>query len=189
VRKLSGENCGRGGSDTAFRIVVGKRTKECLYRTPVVGRDLEISAVARLLSKTPRSLRQKSFLALNLRTGGAAAGYQLVVFPLQRKAQLLKRFSDGRTKYLEVAKDVRAVKGVDQANALRLRAFNVTSGPDQGKCRVLAFVGRQLVADVTDDGAGDLEGRASGFSVGATTSAKGLVGSVDDVVIRVPDPY
>ena len=31
--KLSGERCGRGGSDHAFRIVVGKRTRECSYRT------------------------------------------------------------------------------------------------------------------------------------------------------------
>jgi hypothetical protein len=189
VVKLAGESCGRGGSDSAFRIQVGKRTRECLYRTPVVGRDLEIAAVERLLSSTPKSLRNKAFLGLSLRTGGAGAGYQLIVYPLQRKTQLLKRFSDGRTKYLQIEKDVRTVKGVDQANALRLRAFNVTSGPEKGECRVLAFVGGLLVADVTDDAAGELEGRASGFSIGATTSAKGLVGSVDDVVIRVPSPF
>ena len=32
--KLSGERCGRGGSEHALRITVGKRTQECSYRTP-----------------------------------------------------------------------------------------------------------------------------------------------------------
>lgn len=189
VAKLVGESCGRGGSDSAFRIVVGKRTRECLYRTPVIGRDLEISAVARLLRGTPKALRRQAYLALDLRTGGAGAGYKLLVYPLQRKAQLLRESSDGRTKYLHVEKNVGAVQGVDRANLLRLRAFNVTRGPDKGACRIVASVGKQVVADVTDGAAGELEGRASGFSIGARKAAKGLVGSVDDVVIRVPNPF
>ncbi len=186
--KLSGESCARGGSEHAFRIVIGKRTEECSYRTPVIGRDLEISATLRLLSKTPEALRKKSFLALTLRAGGGAH-YQLAVFPLQRKAQLRKTFEDGTVTFLRIAKNLRAAKGVNKANKLRLRAFNVTSGPDKGDCRLLGYVGNQLVAEYTDHAAGDLQGRASGFAVGATTNAKGAVGSVDDVVVRVPSPF
>ena len=63
-------------------------------------------------------------------------------------------------------------------NELRLRAFNVTSGPEKGSCRLLAFVGGQLVADVTDQAAGELQGRASGFSLGAIGNAKGVVGEL-----------
>ena len=188
IVKLSGERCGRGGSDHALRIVVGKRTKECAYRTPVIGRDLEIAAIGRLLSSTPPAVQRKAFLALNLRTGGAGAGYQLAVFPLQRKAQLRKVLPDGQVKYLHVAKGVRA-KGLNKANELRLRAFNMTTGPEKGSCHILAFVGGQLVADVTDPGAGELEGRASGVSLGAVGSAKGAAGSFDDVVMRVPSPF
>lgn len=188
IVKLSGERCGRGGSDHALRIVVGKRTKECAYRTPVIGRDLEIAAIGRLLSNTPTAVQRKAFLSLNLRTGGAGAGYQLAVFPLQRKAQLRKVLADGQVKYLHVAKDVRA-KGLNKANELRLRAFNMTTGPEKGSCHILAFVGGQLVADVTDPGAGELEGRASGISVGAVGSAKGAAASFDDVVMRVPSPF
>jgi hypothetical protein len=186
--KLSGERCSRGGSKTALRIKIGKRTEECSYRTPVIGRDLQISATLRLLSSTPRQVRSKSFLGLNLRSGGGAH-YQLVVFPLQRKAQLRKTFSDGRVKFLRIAKDVRSVKGVDKANELRLRAFNITGGPDKGHCRILAYVGNREVADFTDRAAGDLQGRASGFAVGATKSGKGVTGSVDDVIVRVPNPF
>jgi hypothetical protein len=185
--KLSGERCGRGGSDHAFRIVVGKRTRECSYRTIVFGRDLEISATARLLSSTPKSVRQKAFLALTLRAGDGAH-YQLLAFPLQRKAQLRKTLTDGSFEYLRIAKNVKTIQGVDKANKLRLRAFNITSGPDKGHCRILAYVGKVLVADFTDPAAGDLQGRASGFTVGATKNAKGAAGSFDDVVVRVPNP-
>jgi hypothetical protein len=189
IGKLSGDRCGRGGSPKAFRIEVGKATSECAYRTPVVGRDLEIAATLRLFGSTPKAVKRKAFLAVNLRTGEAGAGYQLAVFPLQRKAQVRKVLSDGEIEYLHIAKSVSAVKGADEANELRLRAFNVSSGPDKGKCRVVAFVGNSQVADVLDPGAGELQGRGSGFSIGATGNAKGAVGSVDDVVIRVPSPF
>jgi hypothetical protein len=188
IVKLAGERCGRGGSDHAVRIVVGKRTKECAYRTPVVGRDLEIAAVGRLLSSTPKPAQRKAFLALDLRAGGAGAGYQLLVYPLQRKAQLRKVLSSGQIEYLHIEQGVRT-EGLDRANDLRLRAFNVTSGPEKGSCRILGYVGGRLVADVTDPAAGELEGRASGFSLGATGNAKGTVGSFDDVVVRVPSPF
>jgi hypothetical protein len=185
--KLSGERCGRGGSDHAFRVVVGKRTKECAFRTIVFGRDLEISATTRLLSSTPKSVRNKAFLALTLRSGDGSH-YQLVAYPLQRKAQLRKTFTDGSVKYLRIAKNVKTIQGVNKANKLRLRAFNITSGPDKGGCQILAYVGKVLVADFTDHSAGDLQGRASGFAVGATKNAKGAAASFDDVVVRVPNP-
>lgn len=186
--KLSGERCGRGGSEHAFKITVGKRTEECSYRTPVRGRDLEISATMRLLDGTPDKLRHSAFLALSLRSGGGAH-YQLVVFPLQRKAQLRKTFTDGSVKFLRIAKKVPTIKGVNRANPLRLRAFNITEGPDKGHCKIHAYVGSELVAEFTDRAAGDLQGRASGFAVGATKNAKGAVASADDVVIRVPNPF
>jgi hypothetical protein len=189
IRKLSGERCNRGGSEDALRILLGKRTDECAYRTPVIGRDLEIGVTARLLSGTPKSLRKKAFLAVDVRAGEQGAHYQLAVYPLQRKAQLRKTTGDGRTRYLEVTKGVDAIKGINEPTDLRLRAFNVTSGPDKGSCHILAFVGQTIVADVTDEAAGELQGRAAAVSIGASKAAKGLVGSFDDVVVRVPNPF
>ncbi len=188
IVKLSGDRCGRGGSERALRIVVGKRTKECAYRTPVIGRDLEVAATGRLLQGTPKAVQRRAFLTLNLRAGGAGARYQLLLFPLQRKAQLRRVTTDGKIEYMRVERGVRA-KGINQANQMRLRAFNVTSGPDKGKCRILAFVGKQLVAEVSDPAAGQLQGRTSGFGLGAAGNAKGALGSFDDVVVRVPSPY
>jgi hypothetical protein len=188
VAKLSGERCGRGGSSHAFRIQVGKQTKECSYRTPVIGRDLEIAATARLLSGTPMAVQRSAYLALDLRSGGGAR-YQLAVYPLQRKVQVRKVLADGSIEYLDIEKDVAGVEGADRANVLRLRAFNLTSGPEKGHCRILAFIAGKQIADVTDEAAGDLSGRASGFSVGSAKVAKGAQASFDDVVVRVPSPY
>ncbi|HEX7293905.1 MAG TPA: hypothetical protein VF259_05120 [Solirubrobacterales bacterium] len=188
IVKLSGESCGRGELDGALRITVGKATSECSYRTPVLGRGLEISATERLLGSTPKALKRKAFLGLQLRSGDGAR-YQLAVFPLQRKVQLRKVLSDGTTEYLDIAKSVPEVRGVGQANQLRLSAINVTKGPDRGLCRLRAYVGGSLVAEAVDEGAGDLTGRASGISVGADGNAKGTMASVDDVVVRIPSPF
>ncbi|MEX2105491.1 MAG: hypothetical protein WD810_01185 [Solirubrobacterales bacterium] len=184
---LSGRNCARGGTDSALRIAVGEKTDACSLRTPVLGRDLEIAATERLLSGTPKALQRKAFLGLELRAG-AGGKYQLLVFPLQRKVQLVKVTSEG-SKYLAIEKDIAAVMGVNKANALRLRATNVTSGPEKGQAKLLGYVGSALTVEATDEGAGELTGRASAVAVGATRNAEGVVASIDDVVIRVPSPF
>ncbi len=188
IVKLSGDRCGRGGSDHALRITIGKATPECAYRTPVIGRDLEVAVIGRVLDTTPKPVQRKAYLAINLRAGGAGARYQLAVFPLQRKAQLLRAGPEGQVKYLHIARGVQT-RGLNQANEIRLQAFNVTSGPEKGNCHLLAFVGRKLVADVSDPSAGELQGRTSGISLGAIGNAKGAVGSFDDLVVRTPSPY
>jgi len=186
--KLSGSRCARDGLGKALRVVVGKVTKECAYRTPVIGRDLEIAATERLLGATPKPLQHGAFLALNLRSGGGGR-YQLAVYPLQGKVQLRKALPEGGITYLDIEKNVAQVKGLDQANELRLRAFNLTEGEEKGACRLLGFVGGKLVAEATDAAAGELSGRASGFSVGSAKSAKGAQASFDNVVVRVPSPF
>lgn len=178
--KLAGATCARGGSDGALRVAVGKRTDSCSYRTPVLGKDLEISATERLLSGTPAALQHKAYLALELRAGGGAK-YQLLAFPLQRKLQLIKVTSAG-SEYLAIEKDVKGLKGVNKANALRLRAIN----PKPGHAELSAYVAGTLVAEASDETAGDLSGRASSVAIGATKSANGVIASVDDVVVRVP---
>lgn len=185
--KLSGRSCTRGGSDNALRIAVGKRTDACAYRTPVLGRDLEIAATARLLSGTPPALQRKAYLAVELRAGGGAK-YALLVYPVQRKVQLIKVTPEA-TKYLAIEKDVATVKGINKANVLRLRAINVSSGPEKGQARLAGYVGKTLAVEAVDEGAGELTGRASAISVGAPNNGNGVIASVDDVVIRVPSPF
>jgi hypothetical protein len=185
--KLSGSSCARAGTNGAMRITLGKKTAACSFRTPVLGRDLEIAATERLLSGTPENLQRKAFLGLELRAG-AGAKYQLLVFPRQKKAQLVKVTGEA-TKYLAIAKNEKAVMGINEANVLRLRAVNVTSGPEKGQARLFAYVGKALVGEAVDDGAGDLTGRNSTVVVGTIKNGNGIVASVDDVVVRVPSPF
>lgn len=185
--KLSGRSCARAGVGGVMRVTVGKRTSACSFRTPVLGRDLEIAATERLLSGTPKALQKQAFVGLELRAGGGAK-YQLLVFPRQRKAQLIKETSDGVT-YLHIARHQEAIAGLNEANKLRLRAVNVTSGPEKGQAQLFAYVGSTVVAEAVDAGAGALEGRASAVVVGAVKSGNGIVASVDDVVVRVPSPF
>ena len=185
--KLSGQTCSRGGTDSALRILVGKRTDACSYRTPVVGRDLEIAATERLLSGTPPSLQKKAYLGLELRAG-AGAKYQLLVFPMQRKVQLVRVTAEG-PKYLDIAKNDPAIMGLNKANVLRLRAVNIATGPEKGQAQLLGYVGQSLLVEAVDAGAGELTGRASGIAVGAGKSGNGVVASVDDIVVRVPSPF
>lgn len=185
--KLSGKTCSRAGVAGAMRVTIGKATSSCSYRTPVLGRDLEIAATERLLSGTPTGLQKKAYLGLELRAGGGAK-YALVVFPGQRKAQLIKVTKEG-TKYLAIAKNQKAIGGVNEANKLRLRAVNVTSGPEKGQAQIFAYVGKALVGEAKDEAAGELSGRASAVVVGAVRNGNGIVASVDDVVVRVPSPF
>jgi hypothetical protein len=185
--KLSGKTCARAGAGGAMRITVGKATSSCAYRTPVLGRDLEIAATERLLSGTPTALQRKAYLGLMLRAG-AGAKYALLVFPRQKKAQLIKVTGEG-TKYLAIAKNEKAVVGVNEANKLRLRAVNVTTGPEKGQARLFAYVNDKFVGEAKDEGAGDLAGRASAVVVGTIKNGNGIVASVDDVVVRVPSPF
>jgi hypothetical protein len=185
--KLSGKTCDRAGASGAMRVTIGKATSSCSFRTPVLGRDLEIAATERLLSGTPTALQRKAYLGLELRAGGGAK-YALLVFPRQKKAQLIKVTKEG-TKYLAIAKNEKAIVGVNEANKLRLRAVNITSGPEKGQAQLFAYVGSTLVGEATDAGAGELTGRASAAVVGTIKNGNGIVASVDDVVVRVPSPF
>lgn len=185
--KLSGRSCSRGGSANALRVALGKSTAACAFRTPVLGRDLEIAATERLLSGTPAAIQRKAYLGLELRAGGGGK-YQMLVYPLQRKVQLIKVTAEG-TKYLAIVKNQAAVKGVNKANALRLRTLNVTSGPEKGQAKLYGYLGSALVAEATDATPGELTGEASAVTVGATNNGDGLIASIDDVVVRVPSPF
>jgi hypothetical protein len=190
IVKLSGDRCARGGSAGAFTITIGKATKECSYRTPVLGRDLEIAATMSLLGRpqVPKSVQRSAYLALDLRSGGGAR-YQLALYPLQGKAQIRKVLADGSIEYLDIEKEVAAVGGLDKGNQLRLRAFNVTAGEEKGTCQLFAYLGGKLIAEASDSTSGELSGQASGFSLGSAKVAKGAQASVDDVVVSVPSPF
>ena len=185
--KLTGSSCSRAGVGGALQITIGKRTTSCSFRTPVVGRDLEVAATERLSSATPKALQHAAYLGVELRAGGGGK-YRLLAFPLQRKVQLVKVTPEG-TKFLAIEKNVEAVAGLDMPNTLRLRAVNITSGEQKGQAQLIGYLGSEPVVEATDAAAGELAGRFSAVTVGSRKAAAELVASVDDVVVRVPSPF
>ena len=179
--KLFGRSCKRGGGEDAIRVLLGKKTDSCAYRTPVIGRNLELAATERILSGTPKALQQKSYVAIQLRAGGGNK-YELRAFPVQRKAQLIK-VSEAGTKYLAIKKNLKAIGGINEPTVVRLR---VEKGAGDASASVAAFIGPEVVGEVTDEAAGELTGEFAAASVGANKIAEGLLGSIDDLVVRVP---
>ena len=179
VLKLSGRSCAREGAAGALRITVGKRTEECVYRTPVLGRNLEVAAVERLLSSTPRAVSHKAFLGLVLRAGGGTR-YELRVFPAQQKTQLLRFTREGGVEYLAIEHEVAAVQGIDKPNVLRLR----TEG-DQSRVKLIAYLGHEVVGEALDEGP-KIEGEFSAVSAGAPQSGQGVQVGYRAIVVRVP---
>jgi hypothetical protein len=180
--KLFGRACKRGGGEDAIRVALGKKTDSCSYRTPVIGRDLEIAATESILSTTPKSLQKAAYVGLQLRAGGGEK-YELRAYPAQKKAQLI-RVTEGGTEYLAIEKNVKEIGGLNEPTVVRLRTE--TSGT---AAVVSAYVGPTLVGEVTDEAASELEGEAAAVSIGATKIADGLIGSIDDLVVRVPSPF
>jgi hypothetical protein len=179
--KLFGRSCKRGGGEDAIRVLLGKKTDSCAYRTPVLGRNLELAATERILSGTPKALQRKAYVAIQLRAGGGDK-YELRAFPVQRKAQLLK-VSEAGTKYLAIKKNLKAIGGINEPTVVRLRVEK--AGGDAGAA-IAAYIGPEVVGEVSDEAAGELSGEFAAASVGANKIAEGLSGSIDDLVVRVP---
>jgi hypothetical protein len=178
--KLFGRSCKRGGGEDSIRVLLGKKTDSCAYRTPVIGRDLEIAATERILSGTPKALQRKAYVAVQLRTGGGSK-YEVRAFPLQKKAQLIK-VSEAGTKYLAVKKNIKEIGAINEPTVVRLRV----EGAGTASASVAAYVGPTVIGEVSDEAAGELTGEFAAVSVGATKIAEGLIGSIDDLVVRVP---
>ena len=189
ILKLSGERCARGGSEGAFTITIGKATKECSYRTPVLGRDLEIGGddAPAQQPQTPKSVQRSVYLALDLRAGGGAR-YQLAVYPLQRKAQLRKFLHRRHVEYLEIEKDVQADEGHQRSQPAAAARLQRHLRPRKGPCRSSPSSAASCRRSHRPGG-GRTEGRASRLLGRRGQERQGRGGSVDDVVVRVPNPF
>ena len=183
---LTGKSCDRGGAAAALKVTVGKRTRECQLRTPVVGANLDVKTTTRLLSSTPAAIQARTFVAVGLRNGGGGQ-YQLAVFPKKGTFQLRRDLPPDGTRTLLAKGKAPKIKGVGKPNKLRLQAFSTSDGTTQ----VIAWVNGGNVASVAEDAhtATALAGRFSTISVGSVKAAKGAAASFDDLSVAVPDPF
>ena len=79
------------------------------------------------------------------------------------------------TKYLAIAKNEKAVMGINEANDLRLRAVNVTSGPEKGQAKSSPTSAAPWSAKRSTTAPGELTGRASSVIVGTIKNGNGIV--------------
>lgn len=190
IRQYGGKaNCQRGGSSSALRVKVGKKTRDCFFRIPVVGRDLQVAATARVFKSTPRNVRSKAYAAVNLRQGSNGSRYQLAVYPSGSRYRVTKFAGEGKKRVLAGGKTGKVVKGFGQPNRITLRAFNDVKGQPAGTARLLAIVNGKRLAVINDREGGKLESRDSTFSIGADRNATGAAGSFVNLKLGLPDPF
>lgn len=177
-------NCERGGSPNAFRFELGAKAEECFYRVPVVGRDLQVSAVARLFKSTPAKVLKRAYVGVSLRQNTDGSRYQFVVWPSTRRYGMRKVMPNGRIMNMGSAKAGK-IQPPGKANRITLRAFN---GPNGG-AKLIGIVNGKKVVDVGDERGNELLGRDTSFSIGAKNGGRGAIGSFVDLRVDMPDPF
>ncbi|MCB0860817.1 MAG: hypothetical protein KDB54_09215 [Solirubrobacterales bacterium] len=178
-------NCIRGGSPNAFRFKLGTKAKECFYRVPMAGTNMQVTAVARLFKSTPIKVLKRSYVGVSLRQDADGSRYQFVVWPYTRRYGLRKVQPGGQILNLGSRKAGKKVNGPDKANRLTLRAF---TGP-KGGAQVVGWVNGHKVAAVGDKQGNSLAGHDTSISIGSKYPARGAIGSFADVRVAIPDPY
>lgn len=177
--------CERGGSPTAFRFKLGAKAKECFYRIPASGRNLQVTGVARIFKSTPPKVLRRAYAGLSLRQSNDGSRYQLVVWPQTRRYGLRKVQPNGRIINFGSRKAGNIVKGPGLANRMTLRAFTGTKGNTQ----LVGFVNGKKVAAARDEQGNSLAGQDTSLSIGAKQSARGAIGSFIGVRVAMPDPF
>jgi hypothetical protein len=183
---LGKTTCSRGAGNGVLNITVGKATRECQFRTPVVGANLDVTVTARLLSSTPSSIQARTFVGVVLRNGDNGQ-YELAVFPKKGSYQLRRDVPPNAARTLLAHGNASAVGAVGKPEKMRLQAFPSPGGAT----RLTAFVNGKKLTTVVDDAhtAANLTGRLSTVSVGSNKAAKGAAASFDDLTVAVPDPF
>ncbi len=184
--RLGDAKCMRSAGAGALKVAVGKRTRECQLRTPVIGSNLDIIATARLLQGTPSEMQARVFVGVGARDGNDGQ-YELAVFPKKGSFQLRRDAPPNGDRTLLAKGKANAVKDVGKPNKLRLQVFPTPGG----ETRVTAFVNGRKVASVLEDAhaASTVTGRFSTLSVGSAKAANGAKASFDDLTVAVPDPF
>ena len=181
-------NCKRGKGKKAYRFSLGKKTRECAYRLPVVGRSIEVTGTGVLFGGTPPKVVDRTYLAISTRQANNGSRYQLAVFPSRERFELRKVGPNGGIETLAKVNEERVIKPTDMSNRLTLQVFNKVSGLPADTARLVARINGKRVAVVEDAESVQLTGRTSTFSIGSSSPARGATGSFRAIDVRIPDP-
>lgn len=180
-------------SQMALGINVGDASPVCAFRTSVIADSQdtspsqEIQATVTWEKKT--TLKQQRKLFLGVLTRASATGhYELRIVPVKRRWALI-RDPDGSPPPATMASGtLRSIKpGATKTNLLLLRSFAGTGT----SVTLLAQINGVSVFNSTDTEASPPRGRFNEVAVGNKTgaAAAGMLGTFDDITVRVPSPF
>lgn len=177
--KVAEGTCTRSNARSTMSVRIGRGTLACAYRSPVLGKDIELAATGELSRKTPTRLRRAVAWAVSVRSG-ERSDYTLTLYPGRRRWMLSRVAGGGQGARTTLAEGRESfIHGTGARNRVALRAF-------EGE--VVALVNNRQVARHMDPEADVLGGRQATVSIFADRVATGAVARFDSVTIRVPDP-
>jgi hypothetical protein len=184
LRHAEGTHCQKSWRHKAKKVVVRatKGKTVCGYRPPVEGDsdapDHYFKATEKMAKNTPKSVRDRVYTGIGVRSA-KNVGYQLWVFPTERKFKLA-RFTGGSKPTFLAKGGNKAIKGRDKANHLGLKAVG---------SKVIAKVNGKRLAKTVDRNAGQVDGRKVEVMLGYKKKhSKPVSMTVDDLELQVPNP-
>lgn len=184
LRHAEGKKCEKNWRKKGKSIAVKAKRGPmvCGYRPPVEGDgpapDHSIQVQEKLLKETPKSVRDRAYLGLGVRSG-KNGGYELWVFPSKEKFKLARRAGKGPPTFLAKGNS-KAIKGPDKPNVMSLKAVG---------SKLIAKVNGKRVAKTTDRNASGVKGRKLEAMLGyKKRRSKPAVATFDNVKVQVPKP-
>jgi hypothetical protein len=184
LRHAEGKKCEKNWRKKAKSVVIKakKGPTVCGYRPPVEGDgkapDHSFQAQEKLLKDTPKSVRDRVYLGVAVRSG-KKVGYELWVFPTKGKFKVARRAGGGGVNFLAKGNH-KAIKGGGKPNVLSLKAVG---------SKVIAKVNGKRVAKTVDRKAGAVDGRKMEAMLGyKKRRSKPALATFDNLKVQVPKP-
>ena len=184
LRHAEGKHCKKDWRKKAKSLMVEAQRGRtvCGYRPPVQGDaaspNHKIRAEAKLLKDTPKSVRDRVYAGVAVRSA-KDSGYELQVFPTQHKFRLARRAGSDNVSILAKggSKDI---KGINKPNVMNLSVRG---------SQLTASVNGKRVAKVADRNSGTIDGRKLEIMLGYTKKrTKPAAVTFDNLEVQVPKP-
>jgi hypothetical protein len=184
LRHAEGKNCKKDWrkKSKSLGIIAEKGRTVCGYRPPVQGDGAapnhKFRAKTKLLKDTPKSVRDRVYVGIAVRSGDNL-GYELQVFPSNKKFRLIRRAGADKTSVLAKGGN-KAINGVKGSNVLDLSAKG---------SQLVARVNGKRVAKLVDRSSGQVDGRKLEIMLGYKKKrSKPASAAFDDLALQVPNP-
>lgn len=189
IQKRGPGSCLRKSSKASLKFRIGRRTKECRYLVPVVGRDLEITATGRIFPSTPKAVRPSVYLGLGLRQAAGPSRYEFAVYPSGRRYRIFSILPGGKSEVVARGTS-RSIQTFGKANRMTFRAYNgIIKGKPASSARLVGFVNGKVVG-VADVERGNLVGgQDTTVAISSNRNATGAFGSFTGFRVRMPSPF